>query len=246
MPLMGLTRRSTGLRSCVAIAMLVLYGVALLGVVPSPAKLLGWIGSRSQERYPCEDDGCGCASASDCWSHCCCFTEHERLVWAITNGVLPPEAVRFSDAQWIAAANELDPDGGACALCVQAIQVKLRQGIATHARHAHEREPREIATCQLDGHHEPCPTGASCVRAAQGLCHTRKGSSSGPAMSALSCKGIAQLLLTTLPPAPSSEAERMIVLAACSHGVAARTDESWTSRTLDSATPPPRSGNMLT
>ena len=40
--------------------------------------------------FPCQHHACGCTSAQQCWSHCCCFTPAERLAWAHENHVEPP------------------------------------------------------------------------------------------------------------------------------------------------------------
>jgi hypothetical protein len=40
--------------------------------------------------YPCQGHQCGCRSAEQCWSHCCCFTASQRLAWAAANHVEPP------------------------------------------------------------------------------------------------------------------------------------------------------------
>jgi len=45
--------------------------------------------------YPCENRGCGCVSAEDCWKgDCCWFTLEEKLAWADERGIEPPEHVR--------------------------------------------------------------------------------------------------------------------------------------------------------
>lgn len=79
------------------------YLLSSLGMMPSPRFISEWMGWVSGERYPCEGCGCVCISATECWTHCCCHTEQERLVWAVRNGVTPPSSVRFSAAQWSAA-----------------------------------------------------------------------------------------------------------------------------------------------
>lgn len=49
------------------------------------------------ERYPCQGSMCGCRSAYQCWTSCCCTTPEERLAWAIDNNVaLPSFAVLAS------------------------------------------------------------------------------------------------------------------------------------------------------
>ncbi|REK08241.1 MAG: hypothetical protein DWQ37_20560 [Planctomycetota bacterium] len=44
--------------------------------------------------FPCQSHRCGCASASQCWQSCCCFTAEERLAWADEHGVAIPEDAR--------------------------------------------------------------------------------------------------------------------------------------------------------
>lgn len=43
--------------------------------------------------FPCQDSPCGCATAEQCWRHCCCHTNREKLVWAHRHGVTPPDYV---------------------------------------------------------------------------------------------------------------------------------------------------------
>ncbi len=40
--------------------------------------------------FPCQDHLCGCTSAEECWSHCCCYTHEEHLAWAREHHVEPP------------------------------------------------------------------------------------------------------------------------------------------------------------
>jgi hypothetical protein len=47
---------------------------------------------RSQP-FPCQDNPCGCASADECWHHCCCHTNREKVAWAQEHGVTPPDFV---------------------------------------------------------------------------------------------------------------------------------------------------------
>lgn len=49
------------------------------------------LGKSSGHLYPCMNHPCGCASAEQCWRHCCCTSLEERLAWARENHVTPPE-----------------------------------------------------------------------------------------------------------------------------------------------------------
>lgn len=44
--------------------------------------------------FPCQDDACGCRSAQQCWTSCCCYSEQERLAWARSYDVDVPASVR--------------------------------------------------------------------------------------------------------------------------------------------------------
>jgi hypothetical protein len=73
-----------------ATAAVVLLGV-LLGIAGTP---MVRIARKDRSRpYPCQDRPCGCASADECWHHCCCMNNKEKLVWARDHGVAPPEFV---------------------------------------------------------------------------------------------------------------------------------------------------------
>jgi len=39
--------------------------------------------------FPCMDKPCGCGTAEQCFSHCCCHTPAERLAWARAHQVEP-------------------------------------------------------------------------------------------------------------------------------------------------------------
>lgn len=43
--------------------------------------------------FPCQDRPCGCATAEQCWTGCCCFTNVEKVAWARRNGVTIPAYV---------------------------------------------------------------------------------------------------------------------------------------------------------
>ena len=41
--------------------------------------------------FPCMDCNCSCRNAQACWSDCGCLTRSQKLAWAATNAVQPPE-----------------------------------------------------------------------------------------------------------------------------------------------------------
>ena len=72
------------------------YLTVALGLpIPAPAA------KDHSQRFPCENNPCGCRNAEDCWTHCCCTTVEERWAWARANNVEPPAyAARPATASW--------------------------------------------------------------------------------------------------------------------------------------------------
>lgn len=72
------------------------YRLGILGVglaylltaleVPLPV----FVHKISSQPFPCQDHLCGCRTAEQCWSNCCCFTPEERWAWAKAHNVEPP------------------------------------------------------------------------------------------------------------------------------------------------------------
>ncbi|MBS0190715.1 MAG: hypothetical protein U0573_02335 [Phycisphaerales bacterium] len=197
----------------VAAFLAVIYVVVSIGFVPTPWVLAQWCGGvlTGLERYPCEDHACGCASAAECWAHCCCHTPRQRLAWAIRHGVRPPVGVSFSEEDWIAAANDVRAGSAECSVCVEGIKSKLDQGIRT------------------EGPATEAGAGCEAQRPAAGL-----------SMSALACKGIKQVLAMSLPPfSPMRAEERLAPPARVDAGAIAKESRP-ASRTLEALEPPPR------
>jgi hypothetical protein len=74
-------RGGTTLARCVA---------TILAIVVAASGVRLPLGARGDERFPCESCLCGCVSAIECWSNCCCHTPEERARWALANGVMVP------------------------------------------------------------------------------------------------------------------------------------------------------------
>ena len=76
--------------------------------------------------YPCEFHQCGCRTAKDCWSHCCCFDREEHLVWAndhqfssteleSISAVFPPINVSNNNLSKIkAGSSQVDQSSNSC------------------------------------------------------------------------------------------------------------------------------------
>jgi hypothetical protein len=98
------------LRHIIALLTLAAYLAGAQGVLPTASLLARW--SPLRERFPCEGCACGCLSARDCWTNCCCHSPAERLAWARRNGVTPP-------AYAVAALAAARESGESCPSCQQ-------------------------------------------------------------------------------------------------------------------------------
>lgn len=58
--------------------------------MPIPIATFDLLGKDNSQSFPCQNCPCGCKTAEQCWTNCCCFTPAERLAWAEENGVTPP------------------------------------------------------------------------------------------------------------------------------------------------------------
>jgi hypothetical protein len=76
--------RALRYRLCVAGACLAYLLVAL--EIPLPAA----VHKDTSQPFPCQDHPCGCQTAEQCWTSCCCFTPEERWAWARAHDVQPP------------------------------------------------------------------------------------------------------------------------------------------------------------
>lgn len=132
--------------------------------------------------FPCQHHRCGCQSAAQCWSNCCCFTPAERLAWAREHQVEIPTDVEATLLAAVAA------DSGA---------------VAGHACCAHEHH---------DDHEHPATEASHCQKSADEKDHHCAAcTANDPAGSigwvlgieARKCRGLSTLWVTSgasLPP----------------------------------------------
>lgn len=76
--------------------MVLSYRLGVLGIglayllaaleIPLPV----FVHKESSHPFPCQNHACGCQTAEQCWSQCCCFTPEERWAWAKAHHVEPP------------------------------------------------------------------------------------------------------------------------------------------------------------
>ena len=196
-------------RRFTAVALLLAFIASSFGVMPTPAAIAKFLGTDPAVgvAYPCQGCGCGCAGAVECWTACCCHTPEERLVWALEHGVQPPAFARFSDTQWIAAANRVKPGSASCAACIVGIKATLAKGIALAA----PASDAARATCCTKR-----PESSTCCSTKSDSCSSSaapRSSHALPVASALGCKGLSPLMpIATLPAVPLRGAVTVITL----------------------------------
>src|SRR5205814_10554872 len=83
-------------RRLAAAAALLAYAATAFGV-PLPAATAR---KNAGTPFPCQDHPCGCQTAEQCWSGCCCFTPEERWAWADAHHVTPPAYAQRPAAGW--------------------------------------------------------------------------------------------------------------------------------------------------
>lgn len=137
-----------------------------------------------------------------------------------------------------------------CVLCVERIKGALRRGIATRPDHdpacavagACDGDCRRAkgSCCGSNAAAKPEATAArreSCCARGDG---EKKPSWPGPSISALSCKGLQQLLTMTLPPPPPARIAEIVLSEPAEFVPWPPKDVVYPSRTLDVPKPPPR------
>jgi len=110
---------SSFLRRLTAWTMLGLYGLVASGL-PLPLPLPPAAGSAAATKlaakdrsrpFPCMDKPCGCATAEQCFTNCCCHTPAERLAWARARGL---ELAVLAALEGRVATVEPAPAAGSC------------------------------------------------------------------------------------------------------------------------------------
>src|SRR5579871_5641029 len=74
--------------------------------------------------FPCQDNPCGCDTAEQCWTNCCCMTPEEHFAWARAHGVTPP-AYASKPGGWNQPRRR-DREAGDCPLCAKTETTRAR------------------------------------------------------------------------------------------------------------------------
>jgi hypothetical protein len=91
--------------------------------------------------FPCQGHDCGCASAEQCWTNCCCFSPEQHLRWAKEHNFVPPAYANLA----------IEPDE--------------HTGTESHGcSHCHEDEPLSQASGMLRCDHDDHDDAGGCCR----------------------------------------------------------------------------------
>jgi hypothetical protein len=76
--------------------------IVWLGLLQFPLPFAVRAGSTSGGKdlsvpFPCMNRPCGCRSAEECWTGCCCTTKAERIAFVLEHGLQMPAALEQAD-----------------------------------------------------------------------------------------------------------------------------------------------------
>lgn len=117
-----LRQRLARARRRLVVALAALAYLATAVGLPLPARAL----QDPSAPFPCQDHGCGCLTAEQCWHACCCFSAAEQRAWASRHHVEPPADARCQTAEgWNSRPlreqeAECCAEGESCAACAAA------------------------------------------------------------------------------------------------------------------------------
>jgi hypothetical protein len=94
--------------------------------------------------FPCQNHACGCATAHQCWDHCCCYSATEKLVWAREHNVTPPERLVAEVAAIESHARHSSAKPSGCGAGKSCCTERHGRVTTTACQHAHE--PHECAS----------------------------------------------------------------------------------------------------
>jgi hypothetical protein len=124
--------------------------------------------------FPCQHHACGCATAKQCWDHCCCYSPEQKLAWAHENHVDPParlvaEVMAAIEHGAGLATNAPRASTGCCA------KRKSATAVLSVAQHDHDHHAAEhLADHDVDHVADHCDEHDYCdvaVNPASPSCH---------------------------------------------------------------------------
>ena len=110
-------------------------GTYLLATIGYPIELPSAVDASVP--FPCQHHQCGCHSAEQCWSHCCCFTHEQKLAWAKAHRVSVPEHLVHGDHDHVSHVSSVAVRSDPSRSCVAAASGNSRPSSARSAREEH-------------------------------------------------------------------------------------------------------------
>jgi hypothetical protein len=211
-------------------------GSISLGVVapaapdsPAAKRLAGKDRSRP---FPCMDKPCGCATAEQCFTNCCCNTPAETLAWAKAHRVEP--AVLAALAQRVASSSPLAAKATKSSCC--STKAPAAEESCCTSRQSAIAGIEDNDLCSMDASLVATPSTTEKVLPADEPAEPQSRSVTLRAM--LACGGIVAEWFAAgaaLPPPRLEVSLVMHVLDVCTPG-----DEACESLAVSPASPPPR------
>lgn len=184
-------------RLCAGVTLLA-YLAATAGV-PLPAAAP----PKDAEPFPCQDHPCGCRTARQCWTHCCCFTPEQRWAWAREHNVQPPayaERPRGNGWQTVRLRDRAGPgQSSSCCACCARDGAAKPQAAPTASKKCPHCPPSPAPRCRTNEARPAVQTAsASAPSRGKGKARHLLG------LSALTCQGHATLWIGTGVVVPSA------------------------------------------
>lgn len=192
----------------------------LLGLLPSPVWQMALDGI---EDFPCRGHRCGCRSAQQCKTRCCCYTAVERAAWAARKGRSPKYLLAISESGVIDQPMTL------------ALTKRGKQPVSVVSASCCPPSPMsdaKSACCKSEANSKPKSKNKTC-------CGKEQKSPIDSAFEALDCRGGPSPFLSTpwyLPVLVGQTRSFDI----CSFPVATLLPPRWPSWNDEVDTPPPR------
>ncbi len=216
--MMSFRRFESRLIRCAVTALALFAFVVAAFPVPLPVAPVASSAAGDDEPYPCQGGRCGCQSAKQCWTACCCRKPSERKRWAEEHRVRPPAYAILHDSDGPAPRSRTATSGSRSCCAASAVS-----------------EPAEAPSAARS-----CctPSGAIKVNVAS---ETTREIDYVLSIRAMECRGLGHDLssiawfywVPVVPPVRELDFETLVFLP----------HDDWAdSSSLDLDTPPPRCG----
>lgn len=84
---------AVSLRAGIALLMIGSLGLAQFGYP------VWQVANKAGQPFPCQFSRCGCQSAEDCRTSCCCHSKQERVAWAVKRNIDPDKVAVLTPAE---------------------------------------------------------------------------------------------------------------------------------------------------